>query len=146
MIDPLDEPEPSVKIAELCEMLLNQAREDREKLNRAPFNWPADWNKDSSLETWFPLTAEELERIKSENARLTEALRVKEEEMEHLENTLNIRLNNHLCDMKPDFDDSIVGFNAGHVGNSACHVQAPSRRSSHTGEGRKPMWGEATNE
>lgn len=70
MIDPLDEPEPSLKIAELCEMLLNQAREDREKLNRSPFNWPADWNKDSSLETWFPLTAEELTRIKAENAKL----------------------------------------------------------------------------
>jgi hypothetical protein len=24
---------------------------------------------------------------------------------------LNIRMNNHLCGMKPDYDDSIVGFN-----------------------------------
>ncbi len=70
MIDPLDDPEPSVKIAELCEMLLNQAREDREKLNRSPFNSPADWNTDSSLETWFPLTAEEMVNLKAENAAL----------------------------------------------------------------------------
>ncbi len=32
---------------------------------------PADWHQDSSLATWFPLTAEELERLKHENARLT---------------------------------------------------------------------------
>ena len=36
MIDPLDEPESSGKIAELCEMLLNQAREDREKQTSRP--------------------------------------------------------------------------------------------------------------
>ena len=32
---------------------------------------PADWHQDSSLDRWFPLTAEELERLKRENARLT---------------------------------------------------------------------------
>lgn len=31
---------------------------------------PADWHEDSSLETWFPLTAEELERTKTELAAL----------------------------------------------------------------------------
>ncbi|MGC8519782.1 MAG: hypothetical protein ACP5P4_14865, partial [Steroidobacteraceae bacterium] len=31
---------------------------------------PADWHQDSSLATWFPITAEELERFKRENARL----------------------------------------------------------------------------
>jgi hypothetical protein len=29
----------------------------------------------------------------------------------NLENTLRIRLNEHLLGMKPDYDDSIVGFN-----------------------------------
>jgi len=28
---------------------------------------PADWQKDSSLETWFPLTAEELKRRKTDS-------------------------------------------------------------------------------
>ena len=32
---------------------------------------PADWHQDASLERWFPLTAEELDRLKRENARLT---------------------------------------------------------------------------
>lgn len=32
---------------------------------------PADWHQDGSLERWFPLTAEELDRLKRENARLT---------------------------------------------------------------------------
>jgi hypothetical protein len=31
---------------------------------------PADWEKDSSLETWFPLTAEELKRTNAENVWL----------------------------------------------------------------------------
>jgi hypothetical protein len=34
---------------------------------------PADWNVDSSLETWFPYTAEELKRLKEENAQLRAA-------------------------------------------------------------------------
>jgi hypothetical protein len=32
--------------------------------------YPADWHTDSSLETWFPLTAEEMSRLKLENERL----------------------------------------------------------------------------
>lgn len=35
---------------------------------------PAEWNKDSSLQTWFPLAAEEMERLKSEVERLHEVL------------------------------------------------------------------------
>jgi hypothetical protein len=31
---------------------------------------PAVWREDSSLETWFPLTAEELKRLRAELARL----------------------------------------------------------------------------
>src|SRR5690606_9397861 len=33
---------------------------------------PADWREDSSLETWFPITAEEIESLRTENARLRE--------------------------------------------------------------------------
>lgn len=35
---------------------------------------PADWFEDSSLETWFPLTAEELKRVKEENVNLKREL------------------------------------------------------------------------
>lgn len=39
--------------------------------------YPAVWYEDSSLETWFPLTAEELERVKSErDSLLTEVHRL----------------------------------------------------------------------
>lgn len=31
---------------------------------------PADWNTDSSLETWFPYSAEEIERLRSDVAKL----------------------------------------------------------------------------
>jgi hypothetical protein len=34
---------------------------------------PADWTEDSSLETWFPFTAEELKRIKEENEEYKES-------------------------------------------------------------------------
>lgn len=36
---------------------------------------PADWTKDSSLETWFPITAEELQRLRLENERLKREIR-----------------------------------------------------------------------
>lgn len=36
--------------------------------------YPADWRGDSSLETWFPLTAEQLKAQTAEIARLREAL------------------------------------------------------------------------
>lgn len=70
MIDPLDEPE--LKVYEMCELLLHQAREDREKLNRSPANLPADWNEDSSLETWFPLTAVRMEALERSHKALLE--------------------------------------------------------------------------
>jgi len=41
---------------------------------------PADWQKDSSLETWFPLTAEELRRVKDDYARLQRTVKFMEEE------------------------------------------------------------------
>jgi hypothetical protein len=33
------------------------------------------------------------------------------EEIDRLKNSINIRLNDWLCEMKPGYDDSIVGFN-----------------------------------
>ena len=33
---------------------------------------PADWHEDSSLETWFPLTAEEMKRDKDQIATLSD--------------------------------------------------------------------------
>jgi hypothetical protein len=47
---------------------------EKEKLNRAPANLPADWNTDSSLETWFPLTAIKLRALQGERDALWEAL------------------------------------------------------------------------
>lgn len=89
MIDPLDDPDPQMKVASMCELLLHQAREDREKLNRSPANFPADWNQDSSLETWFPLTAEELsaarlkiEQLEAQVAKLKADLASTEESLE----------------------------------------------------------------
>ena len=82
MIDPLDD--SGFKVAELCELLLHQAREDREKLNRSPANLPADWNQDSSLETWFPLTAEELKRKTERIATLTAQLHDAEAERDRM--------------------------------------------------------------
>jgi hypothetical protein len=37
---------------------------------------PADWHEDSSLETWFPLTAEELKNKTERILELSEALRI----------------------------------------------------------------------
>lgn len=36
--------------------------------------YPADWREDSSLETWFPLTAEQLKAQTADIARLRDAL------------------------------------------------------------------------
>lgn len=33
---------------------------------------PANWHEDSGLATWFPITAEEIECLRTENARLRE--------------------------------------------------------------------------
>jgi hypothetical protein len=78
MIDPLDSGD--LKVAEMCELLLIVACENRQalqdQLDRAG-NLPANWKEDSSLETWFPLTVEELKRkdaelslLRGENERL----------------------------------------------------------------------------
>jgi hypothetical protein len=78
MVDPLDSSD--LKVVEMCELLLNAACENRQalqdQLDRAG-NLPANWKDDSSLETWFPLTAEELRRkdaelslLRGENERL----------------------------------------------------------------------------
>ena len=51
-------------------------------------------------EKGFTETADEIERLhKVEDAAI------------RLRDRLSTRLNNHLCEMKPDYDDSIVGFN-----------------------------------
>jgi hypothetical protein len=71
MVDPLEQGD--LKVAEMCEVLLGAACENRQALqdqiDRAG-NLPANWKEDSSLETWFPLTAEELARTKAELATL----------------------------------------------------------------------------
>lgn len=41
--------------------------DDRERQQQ---KLPANWNHDSSLETWFPLTAETLRKLRAENAEL----------------------------------------------------------------------------
>lgn len=47
---------------------INELEAERDRL-------PANWFEDSSLETWFPLTADELARTKASNTRLREALK-----------------------------------------------------------------------
>lgn len=44
--------------------------EENQRLKDYIASLPANWDEDSSLETWFPLTAEELKRTKAENQRL----------------------------------------------------------------------------
>lgn len=51
---------------------------------------PANWCEDSSLETWFPLTAEELKRTKAEKDALEGALR-------------------EICEHAPEAEDFEVG-------------------------------------
>jgi len=63
MVDPLEGPE---NIAQMTKSLRESALESRERLH----GLPADWHKDSSLETWFPLTAEEEKRKDAEIAAL----------------------------------------------------------------------------
>ncbi len=48
--------------------LLERAESAERKLSTLP----ADWSKDSSLETWFPFTAEQLKALKSEHERSNE--------------------------------------------------------------------------
>jgi hypothetical protein len=70
MVDPLDDEQRNV--ADTCLLLLQAARDTREQLHRHG-TLLADWSKDSSLETWFPLTAEEFTRTKTALASLQEA-------------------------------------------------------------------------
>jgi hypothetical protein len=50
------------KLSDLWDSLLDRVEQAENKLARLP----ADWEKDSSLESWFPLTAETLKRLQSE--------------------------------------------------------------------------------
>ncbi len=65
LIDPCaevgDEGTPK-NVSEMCAQLLKAATEQREYL----WSLPANWRVDSSLETWFPFTAKELESVKTE--------------------------------------------------------------------------------
>jgi hypothetical protein len=46
-----------------------------EEMAQKLLSLPADWQEDSSLETWFPLTAEELKRTKEEKNQLIKELK-----------------------------------------------------------------------
>lgn len=74
LIDPLEQ--ETMKVDDMCQVLLHAASDNRQALqdqiDRAG-NLPANWKEDSSLETWFPLTAEELKRANSELAALRAA-------------------------------------------------------------------------
>lgn len=43
----------------------------------------ASWKRDSSLEKWFPMTAEELRRLKAENIRQADTLARIRQELQH---------------------------------------------------------------
>lgn len=53
------------------------AYEEYERLEKMVSKLPADWNQDSSLETWFPYTHEAMEKLRRENAYLKDQLRSK---------------------------------------------------------------------
>jgi len=46
---------------------------------------PANWHEDSSLATWFPITAEEIKRLRARIAELEKALREVREHVRDLE-------------------------------------------------------------
>jgi hypothetical protein len=50
-------------------------KEEIKEMAQKLLSLPADWKEDSSLETWFPLTAEELKRTKEERATLIEKIK-----------------------------------------------------------------------
>ena len=54
-----------------CSATKSEIEEMAQKL----LSLPADWQEDSSLETWFPLTAEELKRTKEEKNQLIKELK-----------------------------------------------------------------------
>ena len=56
-----------------------------------------------TVRRWHVQIAENA-RLMAENVRLRAAL-------EGIKGRIDIRMDNHLCGMKPDYDDSIVGFN-----------------------------------
>lgn len=66
---------------------------------------PADWLEDSSLETWFPLTAEELKRVKRERDTLQSQKEAGRDEYEKLESKLSAVPKCTNCDrpMTPTF-------------------------------------------
>lgn len=52
------------------EPFANQLFREWKELKRRLSVLPGDWEKDSSLETWFPISADELKRLRAENAEL----------------------------------------------------------------------------
>jgi hypothetical protein len=78
----------------LASLLESQRDEARRKVERLP----ADWFEDSSLETWFPLTAETLKKQESELTSLKSTLAETDKENELLRGKLS----------SDSFDDSIV--------------------------------------
>jgi len=60
-------------------------------------------------------TAEDLSYLREkgfvETAAVLERLQKVEDAANHLRDRLNTHLNDYLCEMKPGYDDSIVGFN-----------------------------------
>lgn len=47
----------------------------------------------------------------SARAALTAAAKVRGDDLRKVIGRLDFRLNNHLCEMKPGYDDSVTGFN-----------------------------------
>ena len=51
---------------------------------------PADWHEDSSLETWFPLTAEEMKRDKDQIATLSDLCQQQHEALRGISDSMQV--------------------------------------------------------
>ena len=78
------EPEDAVCEYSKAQAHIDRLEQENTKLKAELEQLPAKWNEDSSLETWFPFSAEELSRCKTE---LAEAVQHNREQAEHLART-----------------------------------------------------------
>lgn len=53
-----------------CREAKTRAQAERDALQKKLAALPGDWQSDSSLETWFPMTAEHVKKLEEENRRL----------------------------------------------------------------------------
>lgn len=72
------------------ERLAGERLAEIERLEKELASLPAKWSQDSSLETWFPLTSEELENLRKEVAELRAFKQSAEAKLKEYEQSLKL--------------------------------------------------------